>query len=55
MLSKVIAFLKDSDAENLDEDLLNDCLGLYVAVSDLKKLVRCFSVSLSYVVCFLCL
>ncbi|KAL5264838.1 hypothetical protein ACHWQZ_G005794 [Mnemiopsis leidyi] len=38
VLSKVITFLKESDVENLDEDLLNDCLGLYVAVSDLKKL-----------------
>ena len=41
MVGKVIAHLKiGSSEENSDEeDLLNDSLGLYVAVADLKKLV----------------
>ena len=44
VLSKVIAFLRsprsDSQGDALEEDLLNDCLGLYVAVADLKKQVQ---------------
>ena len=43
VLSKVITFLRsarpESETEVQEEDLLNDCLGLYVAVADLKKLV----------------
>ncbi|XP_063676010.1 protein unc-13 homolog D-like isoform X2 [Bolinopsis microptera] len=44
VLAKVIGFLRaarpESETEVQEEDLLNDCLGLYVAVADLKKLCK---------------